>query len=58
VAAGGVIPQLVVCYYTREPEVNKKDGAFLQAKPGPDLVLDLMSRGAQACTATIVHTES
>jgi hypothetical protein len=53
-----VTPQLVVSYYTLEPEENKNDGAFLQAKPGPDLVVDLMSRGAQACTATIVHTES
>lgn len=56
--AGGAIPQLVVNYYKLEPEENRKDEAFFDAKPGPKMVLDLMSRGAQTCNATASCAES
>ena len=57
-AVGGAIPQLVVNYYTLEKEENRKDEAFFDAKPGPKMVLDLMSRGAQTCNATASCAES
>ena len=49
-------PDLTVDYYTLDDAVG--DESFLQLKPGPELVNDLMKRGAFASERASVEVKS